>query len=93
MKKLQWLLGKCGIALCGALLGVQTGCILPGAPGGPPGLPRLPGLPGPPGLGLPNHSPAFPMAKAGGDVRRNDNLKFVQNDQAENAITAEEFHQ
>ena len=81
MNRIKHVVGKCGIILCAALLGAQTGCILPGSPGGPPGLPRLPGLPGlpgPPGVGRPNPSGVPPVAVAGEYLGWNDPAQLVQ---------------
>lgn len=82
------LAGKFGIALWSAILGVQTGCILPGQHGGPPGLPGLPGLPGPPRVELPNPLEVVAATTVGEDLARNGSPQFVQNEKSVNAINA-----
>ena len=86
MNGTKHLVGKLGIVMCSALLGAQTGCVLPGKHGGPPGLPPLPGLP----RGeLPHPSRVASVTTASKDPGRNDSLQLAQSKTSVNAVTTE----
>jgi hypothetical protein len=94
MKEIKRLARKLGIALCGAFLAAQTGCIHGGPPGlpHPPGLPGLPGLPslrGPSNAGLAVLSGDSAVKRGSKDNAQNNISQPPQYETSENAIITE----